>query len=318
VSALKVSSDCVLHTRALQAYVDGELSADHTSEIEAHVAKCTECFEQVEQHRALRLSLRRTCEAKAPGSFRDRMAALVAAEAARTPSAPPEQPAPAPREQVPLQALEHPIPTAPRDVRQSFPREGKLIPLRHVMAFAAAAGVVFAVGMSRVEQERTASDAGYPGATTSFLSSVNLDDFIEDLVDMHASPLPPETTNPEELPRFDPFVGVPVRRPAEPTFQPLGVRYDGARMHAIRGKRAALLLYSMQGGHRATMFVFDARAVPPLQRTRLQTRYVSEKPVYVGNVRGYSFAATERAGVGYALATDLDDDISAKLVAAVQ
>ncbi len=310
MSALKVSSDCVLHTRALQAYVDGELSADHTSEIEAHVAKCTECFEQVEQHRALRLSLRRTCEAKAPGSFRDRMAALVAAEAARIPSAPPEQPALAPREQVPLQALQHAIPAAPRDA--------KLVPLRHVMAFAAAAGVVFAVGMSRVEQERTASEGGHGGATASFLSAVNLDDFIEDLVDMHASPLPPETTNPEELPRFDPFVGVPVRRPAEPTFQPLGVRYDGARMHAIRGKRAALLLYSMQGGHRATMFVFDARAVPPLQRTRLQTRYVSEKPVYVGNVRGYSFAATERAGVGYALATDLDDDISAKLVAAVQ
>lgn len=316
MSALKVSSDCVLHTRALQAYVDGELSADHTSEIEAHVVKCMECFEQVEQHRALRLSLRRTCGVKAPGSLRDRMAALVAAEAARAPSAAAEHPAfTDPEQQVAVQALQHPMPPAPPAPPAS--REAKLIPIRHVLAFAAAAGVVFAVGVARVEQERLPAGS-QTGSPATLLASTNLDEFIDDLVAMHASPLPPETTNPEELPRFDPFVGVPVRRPAEPTFQPLGVRYDGARMHAIRGKRAALLLYTMQGGHRATMFVFDARAVPPLQRTRLQPRVVAEKPVYVGNVRGYSFAATERAGVGYALATDLDSDISAKLVAAVQ
>ena len=197
-------------------------------------------------------------------------------------------------------------------------REAKLIPLRHVMALAAAAGVVFAVGMSRVQRETAHNDGeGRSAAPVGLLSSMNLDDFIDDLVDMHASPLPPETTNPEELPRFDPFVGVPVRRPAMPTFQPLNVRYDGARMQAVRGKRAALLLYTMQGGHRVTMYVFDAQTVP-LQRTRLTPRVVRQQPVYVGNVRGYSFAATERGGVGYALATDLDDDTSAKLVAAVQ
>lgn len=307
MSALKVSSDCVLHTRALQAYVDGELSADHTAELESHVAKCAECFEQVEQHRALRLSLRRTSNVTAPATLRDRMAALVAVEAARRPTSGAHRPA---------------FPLSSDAVAASDPlasRDAKLIPLRHVMAFAAAAGVVFAVGVSRVQQERAATDSGNASGSpsTSFLA-MNLDEFIDDLVDMHASPLPPETTNPEELPRFDPFVGVPVRRPAEPTFQPLGVRYDGARMHTVRGgKRAALLLYSMQGGHRATMFVFNARSVP-LQRTRLQARVVHERPVYVGNVRGYSFAATERGGVGYALATDLDDDISAKLMAAVQ
>jgi hypothetical protein len=172
--------------------------------------------------------------------------------------------------------------------------------------------------MSRVQQDGVDNDPRRANLSSpAALLTASLDDFIDDLVDMHASPLPPETTNPEELPRFDPFVGVPVRRPAMPSFQPLGVRYDGARMHTIRGKRAALLLYTMQGGHRATMYVFDAHTVP-LQRTRLQPRVVKERPVYVGNVRGYSFAATERAGVGYALATDLDDDTSAKLVAAVQ
>jgi anti-sigma factor RsiW len=289
VSALKAPTDCVLYARALQAYADGELSADHTAELEAHIVKCAECFEQIEQHRALRLSLRRTSKACAPAALRQRMEAVVASCSTQ----PAHSPAPA---------------------EETSARDAKLIPLRHVMAFAAAAGVVFAVGMSRVQQDR--AEAGALPTTTSLLS-MNLDEFIDDLVDMHASPLPPETTNPEELPRFDPFVGVPVRRPAVPTFQPLGVRYDGARMHNVRGKRAALLLYTMPGGHRATMFVFNANSVP-LQRTRLQPRVVQERPVYVGHVRGYSFAATENAGVGYALATDLDSDISAQLMAAVR
>jgi anti-sigma factor (TIGR02949 family) len=293
MSALKIPTDCALYTGALNAYVDGELSADHTAELEAHLVKCTECFEQVEQYRALRLSLRRTSNVKVPEAFRERMAAMVAAEAKR----PPGNVAPA-------------LPP---------PREAKLIPLRHTMALAAAAGVVFAVGMARMKQDAAQTDVAHTRAQApaTFLSSMNLDDFIDDLVDMHASPLPPETTNPEELPRFDPFVGVPVRRPALPTFQPLNVRYDGARVQAIRGKRTALLLYTMQGGHRVTMYVFDAQTVP-LERTHLQPRVVKERPVYVGNVRGYSFAATERSGVGYALATDLDDDTSARLVAAVQ
>jgi anti-sigma factor RsiW len=295
VSALKATTDCVLYARALHAYVDGELSVDHTAELEAHIVKCAECFEQVEQHRALRLSLRRTAATTASTSFRDRMAAMVATEAVR--------PAGADRSET---------------IQRPASSEAKLVPLRHVMALAAAAGVVFAVGMARVQKGPTSFDEeGRAPSHVGLLSSMNLDDFIDDLVDMHASPLPPETTNPEELPRFDPFVGVPVRRPAMPTFQPLNVRYDGARMQAVRGKRAALLLYTMQGGHRVTMYVFDAQTVP-LQRTHLQPRVVRQQPVYVGNVRGYSFAATERGGVGYALATDLDDDTSAKLVAAVQ
>lgn len=294
MSALKAHTDCVLYARALHAYVDGELSADHSAELEAHVAKCGECFEHVEQLRAVRLSLRRTSSAKAPQALHERIKALVASEVARDPR------------------------KAQRADLQDAPRDARLIPLRHVALFAAAAGVLFAVGMSRSKLDSLdpEADRGRVPSSASLLA-MNLDEFIDDLVDMHASPLPPETTNPEELPRFDPFVGVPVRRPPPRTFQPLGVRYDGARMHTVRGKRAALLLYTMQDGHRATMYVFDAHTVP-LQTKRLQTRVVRERPVYVGNVRGYSFAATEKGGVGYGLATDLDDDISAKLVAAVQ
>lgn len=289
MSALKAPTDCVLYARALHAYVDGELSADHMAELEAHVAKCAACFDQVEHHRAVRLSLRRTSAATAPASLRARMAAVVASEAARPPSASASEP----------------------------PREGKLIPLRHVMGLAAAAGVVFAVGASRMQQGDATAGLSHTSSPQQSLLSMSFDDFVDDLVAMHASPPPPETTNPDELRRFDTFIGVPVRRPAEPTFQPLGARYDGARMHVARGKRAAVLFYSIQNGHRATVYVFDPQELP-LQRTRLQQRLVKERPVYVGNVRGYSFAATERSGVGYALATDLDTDLSANFVAAVE
>jgi hypothetical protein len=39
-------------------------------------------------------------------------------------------------------------------------------------------------------------------------------------------------------------------------------------------------------------------------------------PVYVGRLRGYSIAAAEERGVGYALASDLNDDESAQLMLA--
>jgi hypothetical protein len=44
---------------------------------------------------------------------------------------------------------------------------------------------------------------------------------------------------------------------------------------------------------------------------------VHNQPVSVGERRGYSIAAREQRGVGYAIATDLDDDASAELVSTI-
>jgi hypothetical protein len=140
-------------------------------------------------------------------------------------------------------------------------------------------------------------------------ATVGLDTLLDDLVSLHAHPLPPETTDPNELQRFDPLVGVPVRRPA---FHPL-VSFNGARVHALRDRRAALLQYTVAGGRRVTVYVFDPRAVP-VTASRLQPRVIREHPVYVGKLRGYSVAAAEQKGVGYALASDFEVDESSKLV----
>ena len=58
-------------------------------------------------------------------------------------------------------------------------------------------------------------------------------------------------------------------------------------------------------------------ALDPLRAT-LEPRVVRNLPVYVGSRRGYSIAALEKRGVGYAVATDLNDRESAELVASIQ
>ena len=81
-----------------------------------------------------------------------------------------------------------------------------------------------------------------------------------------------------------------------------------------RRRPVASLRYNLSG-HRVTVYVYDAARIP--LRTKLKPRVVRNVPIYVGFRRGYSIAATENErGVGYAVASDLDDSESAELVAA--
>jgi hypothetical protein len=77
--------------------------------------------------------------------------------------------------------------------------------------------------------------------------------------------------------------------------------------------RAASLRYRL-GGHRVTLYVYDSSRFP--LRATLEPRVVRNMPVYVGTRRGYSIAAVERRGLGWAVATDLTDRESAELAAA--
>ncbi len=54
-----------------------------------------------------------------------------------------------------------------------------------------------------------------------------------------------------------------------------------------------------------TIYVYDPRRVSV--NPTLKPRVVADFPVYMGYRRGYSVASFERRGVGYTLATDLDD-----------
>lgn len=287
--ALKRPTECSLFARLIEPYIDGELDPGHAADMEAHVVDCGLCSERVSLARATRQSLKRTATRRAPDALRARMAATIADEKRRAASAP--------------KAPAHDFTTP------------KPIALRYVAALAAAAGVVFAIGISRNRQATAeAPNVLREERSGDEVTAAGVDTLLDDLVALHKHPLPPETTNLEELGRFDPLVGVPVRRPA---FQPFGGHFNGARVHAMRDRRAALLQYTVEGEHRVTVYVFDPRAVPMMRATSLTPRVVRERPIYVGKRGGYSIAAAERSGVGYALATDLDDDESTRLVLAV-
>jgi anti-sigma factor RsiW len=276
----KLVDECTLFSRSMSAYVDGELDAGHAVDMEAHVLRCSACAERVTFLRAMRASLKkRVSTQRAPDALRARVQAAMLAEKRR-------------------------LKEADRE-----PAGARMMSWKYAAALAAAAGVALTVGATRNrQQEVSMPDVARSGAAEA--AAIGFDSLIDDLVALHAHPLPPETTDPDELQRFDPLVGVPVRKP---TFQPFGASFNGARVHAMRDRRAALLQYTVQGNHRVTVYVFDPRAVP-MQATLLQPRLVHERPVYVGRLRGYSVAAAEKSGVGYAVASDLNDDQSTQLV----
>lgn len=284
MNGLKMMADeCSLFSRCMSAYVDGELDPGHAVDMETHVLRCGTCSERVTFLRAMRASMKRTAEKRVPDAMRARLHAAMLAEKRRVKEADRED------------------------------HSAKLVSWKYAATLAAAAGVALTVAAAKNQKDVAVTpELARSGATTEMAAAAGMDSLLDDLVALHAHPLPPETTNPEELIRFDPLVGVPVRRPA---FQPFVASFNGARVHAMRDQRAALLQYTVDGKHRVTVYVFDPRAVP-MRATRLEPRVVRERAVYVGKLRGYSVAAAEKSGVGYALATDFDDERSAQLVLA--
>jgi anti-sigma factor RsiW len=291
------SSECAAHTRMLDPYVDGELSPGHASDMTAHVLRCPVCKESAAFARALKMSLRRTAASAsraAPPSLRSRVASLLADARRRKESASASASA----------AFE--------------PTRAPRVPMRYAMALAALTGALVAAGVSRIRaaslEESNLKEAPPASAVNQAGVTVGIEEMLDDLIALHKRPPAPETTNPEELPRFDLEVGVPVRRPA---FQPpLDAQFKGARLYMSREGRAALLQYKVKGDHRVSVYVFDPRALPMMSAPSLNRRVVRDRPVYVGRRGGYSIAAAEQGGVGIALATDLPDEESTNLVLA--
>ncbi len=310
MNAIKAKAQTICCSRSLMLYADGELDPSHTVEVEAHLKACSGCQAQLDLVRAMRASLRSSCTRSAPRGLEDRMKAALVQVA----SAPPH-------EALPSRAVEARATYVANDSRS---RKWAL-----VGAFAVAACFVVVVVM-RSDSQRMARGITLPLANALTATAIgaaanddgaSLDALLDELVSQHANPLPPEEKNPDHLTRLEPYVGVPVRRPALSLLRRVddagGVdvaSFDGARIHRVRdSKNAAALLYQIRG-HRLTIYVFDPHKIP-MSRTHLRSRYIQQSPVYVGNVRGFSVAAAERAGVGYALASDLDEDNNVQMVA---
>lgn len=140
------------------------------------------------------------------------------------------------------------------------------------------------------------------------------DDLIAQLVSEHARPLPPERTDPKDVRQFEQYVGVPVH-PAR--LVKTGARLVGGRMIPLHEERTAMLQYEIGHGseaRRVSVIIFDPRRIQ-VNDESLVARSVGTSQVQVGRSRGYSVAVTQRDGVGYALASDLDPERNAQLVA---
>jgi anti-sigma factor RsiW len=88
------------------------------------------------------------------------------------------------------------------------------------------------------------------------------------------------------------------------------VRLLGGRLGHLGQQHAAYLVYSMQGGHKVSVFVYPGNI--PIEAPRRIV--VRDRPVYVGDESGYRVALFRDRGIGYALASDLDESELVRLV----
>jgi len=285
----------------IEPFIDGELSPDKVLEVEQHLEECRACCERVRFEGAVRTSLRRVVRSAEPSAaFQARVAAAMAA--ARNSELP---------------ATETPL------AYDTAPRNG-MLPWRGIMPLAAVAALALAWA-ARSDKEQARDDHELPSSpgplhpgdfaradSPSNITFANVDELLEEFVDHHLqAPTTPEITEASQLTRLEPEVGVPVN---VPSLQQYGARWEGAAVVPVRNLHAASLRYRL-GGHRVTLYVYNSTRFP--LRAMLEPRVLRNEPIYVGMRRGYSIAAKERRGVGYAVTADLDDRESAELVASI-
>ena len=118
---------------------------------------------------------------------------------------------------------------------------------------------------------------------------------------------------------FERYVGVPV---SPGNFERAGAHLVGGRILSfpMRAQRAAMIRYVVGSGpdeHHISVLIYDAQKLPEVGRANLSPRAIGTAEVRVDREKGYSVAATQRAGVGYLLASDMVPDKSAELAAMV-
>jgi len=274
---------CRLVVSRLDAYADGELVPDQVIEIEGHLAECNGCSARLQLEHATRKSMRRTVYAAAvpTDAFRERLALqLRAAEAA-----------------------EEQASAAGDGRRGAMLSWGSILPL-------AAAAAIALFWSKDVNDHRVISPKPSNNAIAAS-DPINVEQLLDEIIDRHVDRSKPTVTEATLLDGMEPEVGVPVHAPSLAQY---GARWEGGSVVPIRDQRAASLRYRLDG-HRMTLYVFNSERFP--LNTRLKKRVVRDEPVYVGWKRGFSIAAKERRGVGYAVATDLGEDEGAEIVASL-
>jgi anti-sigma factor RsiW len=276
-------------TAVIETYLDGELPPERMLEVQTHVDTCVVCAEIVELERSLRQSMRQVSyeEGLVSDAFRARI-------------------------QDALRRVE-PAPVVVRAER-SRPRRSRVARQVRELALywggplAAAAALLVWLGGQRDQQHVAAAEQAGDAQRELKASIVNSDEILDRLLDYHSAPPVPEVTEPGLVPQLERDLGVRVRMP-----QLMNAEWQGASVvPVVRGLRAATLRYKLPNEHVVTIYMYDAARVPI--RAALKERMIRQQAVYVGYRRGYSIAALERRGLGYAVASDQDDRESVELV----
>ncbi len=274
---------CRRFVQLLEPFRDGELSPSEVVDVETHLVECECCSERMRLSEAMRVSLKDVVHAGAEvtSAFEARIRLALAAERERE---------------------ERRDPANGAHVR--------MLSWRSILPIASAAAVVMVYAASA--GHRTTDVASSRASMYQASTPASIEKLLEDLVSNHERASGPQFTEQGLLPQLEPEVGVPVRLP---NFKQYGAHWEGVSVVRVSNQRAASLRYRI-AGHRLTVYIYDAARVPV--GATLQQRLVRDEPVYVGSRNGVSIAATERSnGVGYAIATDLNKDESAELVASI-
>ena len=303
----------------LGAHLDGQLDAVRTLEVEDHIGACEVCRERLALDRALRGSLKKAVKATAPDDVRARMLAAMAGESARQSVR--ESGAElgqavetdAQRESALDASFEQRGRASSAGRRPSMLRRFPIA--RTMLPLASAAALVMAWGAAGKQPVAQGSgDTMVPAGLS--------DDLLRGFVAQHKHPLPPEQQDPKQVRQFEQYVGVPVHVPNFAQKGGQNARFVGGRILPMQGgERAAMLQYELQQGggggvQRVTVFVYDASKVQ-IGSAHLAPRAVGTSEVRTGRADGYSVAVTQHAGVGYAMASDMDAESSASLMAIV-
>jgi anti-sigma factor RsiW len=265
------------------AFLDGELPPEQTLEVEDHLVVCDACRERARFDATVQESVREAVIRDAPPSkdFEARLAGALRAERERLLDVDSMRPASARRKWV------------------------VTVPLG-LAAAATLACVTWFNFRVRNESEPLAPIPDIPKKLAEAFSNPEQD--LEEFVSYHTAPPTPQITDSSMVPKLEPEVGVPLRLPS---LKQYGAHWQGGSVIPVHNNRAAIFRYDVSN-HPVTVYVYDTRQVR--LRGVLEPTVVHDKPVHVGVRHGYSIAAREQRGVGYAVATDLDDGESAELV----
>lgn len=144
---------------------------------------------------------------------------------------------------------------------------------------------------------------------TFMVSRVQWSPVAADVVAKHQRQLPIEVSGaPEQVKKwYSGKVDFPVR---VPQFRDVQAALRGGRLASIGDKQAAYLVYDVHGD-KVSVFIFDASELPIEARRKA---VVGNREVYFDQEHGYNVALFRDRGVGYAIASDLDQDQMMKLV----